>query len=167
MARALVLNTTYEPLSIVTSRRAVVLVVNHKADIVEAQDGVWRAERVSVRVPSVVRLRSYVRVPYLRRVPLTRAAVFARDGHRCQYCGHGAECLDHIVPRSKGGTHVWENVVACCRPCNVRKADHLLFETPMSLARLPRVPRRHDWVLARMGPSLDPRWQAYLLADSA
>ena len=167
MTKALVLNTTYEPLSIVTSRRAVVLVISDKADVVEAQDLRWHAERTSFQVPSVVRLRRFVRVPYLRRVPLTRAAVFARDGNRCQYCGRSAECLDHVIPRSKGGTHTWENVVACCRACNVRKADHFLPETSMRLATRPQVPRRHDWVYASMGFPIDPAWHPYLLADSA
>jgi 5-methylcytosine-specific restriction endonuclease McrA len=162
-----VLNTTYEPLSIVNSRRAVVLVINKKADLVEAQDLLWRSERTSFPVPSVVRLRRFVRVPYLRRVPLTRTAVFARDGSRCQYCGRAAECLDHVIPRSKGGTHTWENVVASCRSCNVRKADHLLAETPMKLITAPEVPRRHDWIYASIGTPIDPAWQPYLYADSA
>jgi 5-methylcytosine-specific restriction endonuclease McrA len=162
----LVLNTTYEPLSIVTSRRAVVLVINQKADLVEAQELRWRAERASFQVPSVVKLRRFVRVPYLRRVPLTRAAVFARDGGRCQYCGRSAECLDHVIPRSKGGTHTWENVVACCRSCNVRKADHFLTETSMGLISVPGVPRRHDWVYASIGVPIDPAWHPYLPADS-
>jgi 5-methylcytosine-specific restriction endonuclease McrA len=167
VTRALVLNTTYEPLSIVSSRRAVVLVFNDKADVVEAQETRWRSERVSLLVPSVVKLRRFVRVPYLRRVPLTRNAVFARDGHRCQYCGRAAECLDHVVPRSKGGVHTWENVVACCRPCNARKADHLLPETSLQLTTRPQVPRRHDWVVASLGFPVDPTWHPYLLADSA
>lgn len=167
MTRALVLNTTYEPLSIISSRRAVVLVLSNKADLVESQDSIWHAERVSVQVPSVVKLRRFVRVPYLRRVPLTRAAVFARDGQRCQYCGRVAECLDHVTPRSKGGTHTWENIVACCRACNVRKADHLLRDTSMRLTGRPRVPRRHDWVYAGTGISVDPAWHPYLLAGPA
>ena len=167
LAKALVLNTTYEPLSIVTSRRAVVLVISDKADVVEAQETMWHAERMSIQVPSVVKLRRFVRVPYLRRVPLTRTAVFARDGHRCQYCGRVAECLDHVIPRSKGGTHTWENIVASCRPCNVRKADHFLPETSMRLTRKPQVPRRHDWVHASTGIPVDPTWHPYLLADSA
>lgn len=161
------LNTTYEPLSIVTARRAVVLVINDKADVVEAQDAFWRAESLSVVVPSVVKLRRLVRVPYYRRVPLTRTAVFARDRNRCQYCGRVAECLDHVMPRSKGGTHTWENIVACCRSCNTRKADHILGETSMELTTTPRVPRRHDWVFAGTGFPVDPTWHPYLPADSA
>ena len=144
-----------------------VLVINKKADVVEANGQLWHAERTSIQVPSVVKLRRFVRVPYLRRVPLTRTAVFARDSHRCQYWGRVAECLDHVIPRSKGGTHTWENVVASCRACNVRKADHLLAETSMELTIKPEIPRRHDWVYSGLGFPIDPSWQRYLLADSA
>lgn len=150
-----------------TSRRAVVLVINNKADVVEANGQLWHAERTSIQVPSVVKLRRFVRVPYLRRVPLTRTAVFARDGNRCQYCGRVAECLDHVIPRSKGGTHTWENVVASCRACNVRKADHLLPETSMELTIKPEIPRRHVWLYSGLGSPIDPSWHRYLLADSA
>ncbi len=69
-----------------------------------------------------------------------------------------------MVPRSKGGLHSWENIVACCRSCNLHKADRLLSATSLHLTRQPRVPRRHDWVVAQMGASLDPRWRSYLVA---
>ncbi len=109
MAKTLVLNTTYEPLSIVSLRRAVVLIFNDKADVVEAQDAIWRAERVSILVPSVVKLRRFVRVPYLRRVPLTRNAVFARDGNRCQYCGAVSRMpRPRDTPFERRGSHLGE-----------------------------------------------------------
>ena len=120
MPRALVLNATYEPLSIVSRRRAVVLLLREKADVVEASTAVWRSERRQFVVPSVIRLRTFVKVPYDRRVPLNRKAVFARDGGSCQYCGTVAENIDHVLPRSRGGEHTWENVVASCRRCNTR-----------------------------------------------
>lgn len=164
MPRALVLNATYEPLSVVSAKRAVVLVLREKADVLEASDDVWRAERTSLPVPSVIRLRTFIKVPYSRRVPLNRRAVFVRDGHRCQYCGRSAENLDHVVPRSRGGTHTWENVVACCRRCNTRKGNRLPQEVGLSLQRKPRAPRRHGWIYVTVGAPLDPRWQPYLWA---
>ena len=94
MAQALVLNATYEPLAVIPARRAVVLLVNQKADMVHAGDESWSSERLRIPVPTVVRLRRFVRVPYHRRIPLNRRAVFARDLHRCQYCGRAAENLD-------------------------------------------------------------------------
>lgn len=144
-----------------------VLVLRGKADVVEPGDEVWHAEHTEFEVPSVVRLRVYVKVPYMRRVPLTRNGVFARDGHRCQYCSGPAESLDHVVPRSRGGEHSWENVVACCRRCNIRKANKLPTEFPSKLARKPRAPSYHGWLFATLGASPDPRWRQYLLADSA
>src|SRR5687768_1819494 len=119
MSRALVLNASYEPLGVVTVRRAVVLVLSQKADVLHDTGDVLRSERLVVKVPSVIRLRYFVKVPFRRRAALNRRAVFARDDHRCQYCGAAAESIDHVVPRAKGGLHEWENVVAACRPCNV------------------------------------------------
>lgn len=165
--RALILNATYEPLSIVTARRAVVLVLRQKADVVEGSEVAWFAERDVFEVPSVVRLRSFVKVPYMRRVPLTRNAVFARDSHRCQYCLGAAESLDHVIPKARGGTHTWENVVACCRRCNIRKGSRLPAEVGFKLARTPVAPSYRGWLNSTLGRSQDPRWAQYLLADSA
>src|SRR3712207_2442651 len=112
MSRALVLNTTYEPLCVVSARRAVVLVLTEKADLVSDSGLAMHSERLTVHVPSVIKLRTFVRVPYRRRAALNRRAVFARDNAKCQYCQAPAESIDHVVPRSRGGEHVWENVVA-------------------------------------------------------
>jgi len=164
MAQALVLNASFEPLSVVSARRAVVLVVRDKAELVHARDQVWRSESLEVQVPTVIRLHRYVRVPYRRRVPLNRRAVFARDLHVCQYCGGVAENLDHVVPRSRGGTHTWENVVAACRRCNTRKGDRTPGEAGMNLAGSPKAPREHGWLLVGLGAPPHPSWQAYLQA---
>ena len=158
---SLVLNATYEPLCVVSSRRAVVLVLDDKAEIVHETGSVMRSPTISVPVPSVVRLVTYARVPIRRRAPLNRRAVFARDGGRCQYCAGPAESIDHVVPRSRGGQHVWENVVAACRACNTRKRDRLLSETRMSLHRHPSVPRELTWVAVAAG-TVPPAWEPYL-----
>ncbi len=135
--RALVLNATFEPLGIVSSKRAVLLVLDTKAELVHVTDRVFRSERVSVPEPSVVRLVRYVQIPRHYRVAVNRRTVFARDGSRCQYCGSAAENLDHVIPRSRGGQHTWENVVAACRRCNTRKEDHLPHEVGMVLRSEP------------------------------
>ncbi len=165
--RALILNATYEPLSIVTARRAVVLVLREKADMIERSELQWRAEREHFEVPSVVRLRRYVKVPYMRRVPLTRNAVFARDAHRCQYCLGSAESLDHVIPKARGGAHTWENVVACCRRCNIRKGSRLPAEVGFKLAKTPGAPSYRGWLNSTLGRSHEPSWAQYLLAHSA
>jgi 5-methylcytosine-specific restriction endonuclease McrA len=162
MARVLVLNASYEPLSVVTTRRAVVLVLHQKASVVVGKDEFWLSESASVEVPSVVRLNRYVKVPYRRAAPVTRRAVFGRDGHRCQYCGGPAESLDHIMPRSKGGNHTWDNVVACCRPCNIRKGDRLPADAGLRLDSKPGPPRQYAWIYASTGYQVDPAWHPYL-----
>jgi len=161
VAHALVLNATYEPLCVVSSRRAVVLVLAGKAVAVEASDTVLHSERVAFRVQVVVKLTKFVRVPYRGVVPLTRRAVFARDGHRCQYCGTAAENLDHVLPRSRGGPHTWENVVASCRSCNARKEARLPNECGMVLRRPPVAPHATTSLIASAGP-IDPVWNKYL-----
>ncbi|CAN5485430.1 HNH endonuclease [soil metagenome] len=161
MTRALVLNASYEPLCVVPSRRAVVLVLGEKADIVHHTALALHSEHLSVPVPSVIKLRHFVKVPYRRRAPLNRRAVFARDDQACQYCGGDAESIDHVVPRSRGGEHRWENVVAACRPCNTRKRDRLLHETSMVLRRRPCAPRRLTWVVVAVG-AVPTLWEPYL-----
>ena len=161
MGRALLLNASFEPLCVVSARRAVVLVLKEKAEILERNGAEFRSERAVIPAPSVIRLVHFVRVPFRTRVPLSHRAVFARDGHRCQYCNRNAENLDHVVPRSRGGTHTWENVVASCRACNARKEDRLLHEANLHLRRAPQAPAAALWLLATAG-SLDPAWEQYL-----
>ncbi len=161
MGRALLLNASFEPLCVVPMRRAVVLVLKEKAEIVARNGAELRSERMAFPVPSVIRLHHFVRVPYRSRVPLSRRAVFARDGHRCQYCNRAAENIDHVVPRSRGGPHSWDNVVASCRACNARKEDRMLAESGLRLRRQPREPHANLWVVATAG-TLDPAWEPYL-----
>ncbi len=166
MTLALVLNATNEPLSVVPARRAAVLVLDGKADAVHFSGAVLRSENLRVEIPSVVRLQYFVRVPYLRRGSLSRRGVLARDDHRCQYCGRRADSIDHVRPRSRGGAHTWDNVVAACRRCNTHKRDRLLSESGMRLYRKPRPP---TWItLIRLSTAEVPdHWSAYLRDDRA
>ena len=166
MAKALVLNATYEPLCVVPVRRAVVLVLKEKAEVLHATDAELHSGRRAFAVPSVIRLTYFVKVPFRARAALSRRAVFVRDGHRCQYCGANAENIDHIVPRSRGGEHVWENVVAACRPCNTRKEDRLLHEVGFVLRRKPMAPRELTWVIVAVG-TVHPHWEPYLQPGAA
>jgi len=161
MGRALVLNASDSPLAVVPARRAVVLVLGEKAETVADTGIVLHSEHLSVAVPSVVRLRQFVSVPFRRRVAVSRRAVMARDGGLCQYCGDHADSIDHVVPRSKGGDHTWENVVAACRPCNVRKRDRMLHETSMRLRRHPSAPRGASWSIVARG-SVPGEWAPFL-----
>jgi 5-methylcytosine-specific restriction endonuclease McrA len=166
MSKALVLNATYEPLCVVPVRRAVVLVLKEKAEVLHASDRFLHSERSSVAVPSVIRLTHFVKVPFRARAALNRRAVFARDDYRCQYCGAGAENIDHVVPRSRGGQHIWENVVAACRPCNTRKEDRFLHESGLVLRRRPVAPKELTWIIVAVG-TVHPHWEPYLQAGAA
>lgn len=161
MSRALVLNASYEPLCVVPTRRALLLVLQAKAELLVGTGHVFHSARMSLSEPSVVRLRYFVRVPHQAHVALNRRSVFARDGQRCQYCGAQAESIDHIVPKSRGGQHAWDNVVAACRRCNARKRDHFLEDTGMKLRRPPCAPRGRTWALAALGTVL-PAWEPFL-----
>jgi 5-methylcytosine-specific restriction endonuclease McrA len=159
------LNATYEPLSVVPTRRAVCLVLADKAEVVHDDGTSIHAARLSVPTPLVIRLRYMVKVPYHRRTTLSRRAVFARDEHRCQYCGGHADSIDHVLPRSRGGEHAWENVAAACRPCNLRKRDRTPEEAGMDLHRVPRAPRELAWVVVAVG-RVPEAWKPYLLKAS-
>lgn len=162
--RVLLLNNTFEPLTALPLRRAVVLIVCGKAEVVhgDAAGTVLHSSSTSVEVPSVIRLSAFVKVPYRGRVPMSRSALMLRDNHRCAYCGTRAETIDHVVPRSRGGAHSWENCVACCAKCNRRKADKTLSELGWRLPTAPRAPRGRHWRLLAGSSEPDPLWLPYL-----
>ena len=127
MNRCLLLNASYEPHSIISDRDAVCMYLDDVIEAVEYSGEVMRSPSITVMVPSVARLKRYVPMPeHMRSVMLTRKAVCARDADICAYCGGTADTIDHIVPRAKGGRHVWENVVAACRRCNHKKGNKTL-----------------------------------------
>jgi 5-methylcytosine-specific restriction endonuclease McrA len=138
MGKVLVLNASYEPLNITSWRRAVVLLLKDKAEQVEHNGRIIYAD---FPLPTVIRLRQYVRVPY-KDIPLTRRNILHRDGHACQYCGDTGETLtlDHVIPRSRGGADTWENMVTACVYCNVRKGNRKPSEARMKLRKTPRKP---------------------------
>lgn len=164
MAGVLVLNATFEPLSVVPTRRAICLVLAEKVEMLHSSGRRVRSERLALDEPSVVRLSRYVHVPYPTHRAPNRRGVLARDGHTCQYCGASAETVDHVVPRSRGGRHTWDNVVAACRRCNSGKRDRLLGETTMRLDRMPGPPPPSTWIEVAAG-SVPPVWVRYLAPD--
>lgn len=161
MSRVLVLNATFEPLAVVSTRRAVCLVLADKVETLQSSGRAFRSERSVVDVPSVVRLSRYVHVQRARYRNPNRRAVLARDRGSCQYCGGKAETVDHVVPRSRGGDHTWENVVAACRRCNAKKRDRFLTESGMRLRRRPQFPSPWAWVEVAAGGVPDS-WAPYL-----
>lgn len=161
MARSLVLNASYQPLCVVPVRRALVLALKGKAEVIHTNGHIYRSERLEIAAPSVVRLNYFVKVPYRARSSLSRRAVLVRDNFECQYCGRRAENVDHIVPKSRGGTHSWDNVVAACRPCNSRKENRTPPDVGMRLRHPPKPPHESVWIIVAVD-RIDPLWEQYL-----
>ena len=161
MPNTLVLNATYEPLGVVSERRALILVLNQRAISIEDSETILHYAGGQVTLPAVIRLVKFVRIPYRHSVPLSRRAIFARDSNRCVYCSAPATSIDHVIPRSRGGGHNWENVVSACHKCNHLKADKSLKEMGWRLRTLPREPVGAAWRILGTGRP-DARWMAYL-----
>ncbi|MEB3228453.1 MAG: HNH endonuclease [Synechocystis sp.] len=138
MAKVLVLNASYEPLNITNWRRAVVLLLKGKAETLESNG---KFIYTDIPLPTVIRLRHYIKVPY-KEIPLTRRNLLERDRHTCQYCNYKGEqlTLDHVIPRSRGGGDTWENLVAACVRCNIKKGNRTPKEAQMPLNYPPRRP---------------------------
>jgi 5-methylcytosine-specific restriction endonuclease McrA len=163
-ARVLILNASYEPLHVCSVKRAITLLMQEVAERVLDGDRVLRSPSLVVPVPSVIRLRRYVRRPHRQRVAFNRKNVFRRDDHTCQYCGSRSHdlTLDHVLPRSRGGPTNWENVVACCRRCNAVKRDRTPTEARMALRRPPLAPAFMFSSAYGLVPDVDPAWEPYL-----
>jgi 5-methylcytosine-specific restriction endonuclease McrA len=161
--QVLVLNASYEPLNVCSVRRAHVLVYKGKAEVLEQLDQPLRSAEMTFSWPHVIRLRTYVRVPRAIQRKISRRALFARDDWRCVYCGTKASrlTLDHVVPRSRGGDSVWENVVTACAPCNLRKGNRLLHEIEMALPAPPRPPAPVLFIRLAT-PTVPTGWRRYL-----
>lgn len=144
MKPALLLNATYEPLSIVSWKKAITLLILGKAEMIEAQKRVVRSATQAFKLPSVLRLVRRVTVPR-SRVQFSRDNVYRRDGFQCQYCGERFRkdelTFDHVLPRSRGGETNWTNIVTSCRPCNRAKGDRTPSEATMPLLSKPKEPR--------------------------
>jgi 5-methylcytosine-specific restriction endonuclease McrA len=159
----LALNASFEPLTMVPMRRALRLVLDGKAEIVEADaERVVRSERLTLPRPAVIRLVKFIHVPRRFRRQVTNTFLFARDRYRCQYCGRTAAELrpresltrDHLIPLSRGGTNEWTNVVAACSPCNTRKGNRMPDEIGMHPMTPPVEPHfvHLSWAVRRLTP---------------
>ncbi len=161
----LVLNQSYEPLSICRVRRAVVLLYQNKAEMLENGSGFIHSASREFPVPSVIRVAAMIKRPSRSEKKLTRLEVFKRDHYTCQYCGKETRqlTLDHVIPRHQGGPHTWENVVSACVPCNRRKAGRTPQEAGMRLVCHPVQPRYSGlFYLPTYYPYPRNEWQKYL-----
>jgi 5-methylcytosine-specific restriction endonuclease McrA len=160
----LVLNQGYEPLNICRARRAIVLILQGKAEMLENGMGFIRSASDTIPIPTVIKLGYYVRRAYRER-KFTRLGVFHRDNHTCQYCGKQSQQLtiDHVIPRSLNGHHTWGNVVSACIPCNHRKAGRTPKQAGMKLISQPVQPKdRHAFYIPHHYHNRSNLWQKYL-----
>jgi len=165
-APVLVLNATYEPVNVCGARRAIILILKGAALAEEESAREIRAASLAMRVPSVIRLLEYNRIPYQTRV-LSRKNILIRDHYTCQFCAETLAAaqltLDHVLPRSQGGKSTWENLVACCYQCNNSKGDRTPEQAGMKLLRPPRPFNLHtNRHLMRLMAHTDARWRKYL-----
>ena len=163
----LVLNQNYEPLMVCNARRALVMMLGERAELVEPSDRLVRSVRSVIGLPSVVRVIRYIRRPR-QEVKLTKQNVLRRDHYICQYCGAagGVMTADHIVPRSQGGEDSWDNLVCACTVCNNAKGDHSLRQARMRLRKNPRKPHYMTFLQYSIKHP-DNRWRPYLFLESA
>lgn len=165
MMSVLLLNTTYEPMYVVSLRRAVTLVLQNKAHLVECLERSVRSPSLTLPEPSVIRLHGRAPVARQRALPLSRTAILARDAYTCQYCGlalpAGRLTIDHVLPQSRGGGWSWTNLVAACPVCNALKADRTPQEAGMALLRPPGKPIGVQAALLH-DAQRNPAWRPYL-----
>jgi 5-methylcytosine-specific restriction endonuclease McrA len=163
---ALLLNSTFMPLRIVSWRKAMILMALRKVEVVEEYNKEIHTVSLSIRLPSVIRLLKFIRARD-QEIRFTRYNIYLRDKGRCQYCGDRFSArdltYDHVIPRARGGAATWENIVTCCRSCNLRKGGRTPHEAEMRLIRLPRKPEWLPIFDVTMGIRGVPEsWQDYL-----
>jgi 5-methylcytosine-specific restriction endonuclease McrA len=165
--KVLLLNQNYEPMTVTSVRRALLLIFGGKAHAVEQLGEVVHSVSAEFPVPSVVRLQRYIHAPR-RRVVLSKRNILRRDNHECQYCGGGGDgdrlTIDHVIPRKDGGGATWENLVCACVHCNNRKGEHRPERAGMKLRRKPKRPNNISFIRNFVGIS-DQRWHPYLFMD--
>lgn len=161
MNQVLLLSAAWEPIRIVPLKRAVLLVLKEKAEIIHKGEGELHSESTSFPMPSVIRLLKTVRIPYRSKIPLNRRAVLARDHGICQYCFKPGDTVDHVRPRALGGRHEWTNVVCACKKCNSHKDNKTLKQLGWTLKTKPFCPTGTAWLVLGIA-ARDESWDEYL-----
>ena len=158
----LLLNQNYEPMSVTSAKKAIILIYLGKAEIIERYEGSVRSVSIQIPMPSIVRLVRFVHVPR-KRIVLTRRNIIKRDSHQCQYCQSTKApiTVDHVIPKVRGGKDTWENLVCACVKCNTKKGNRTPEEVGMKLIRQPRKPNTLFFIQHFIGIK-DERWKPYL-----
>ena len=163
--KVLLLNHNYEPMGIISAKKAVILYYMQKVEIVERHDVNLYSVHFVIPLPSVIRLLYFVRIPF-KRVDLTRHNILRRDGYRCQYCGTSKTPLtiDHVIPKTKGGQDTWENLVCACVKCNNKKGNRSPEQMNMALLTQPKRPN-HLFFIQRFAHANESSWKPYLFIN--
>jgi len=161
-SQVLVLNQSFQPLSITNAKKAIILIFLGKAEIVEKNGEFIHSVNDRFPLPSIVRLKRYIHVPQ-KRVMLTRKNIIKRDNHQCQYCGKKSVGLtiDHVIPRVRGGKDTWENLVCACVKCNNKKGNRTPEDVGLKLLKKPKKPN-HIFFIRYAVSVIDTRWKPYL-----
>lgn len=165
-SQVLVLNASYEPIHICSVKRAIILIVKGVARSEQNTSYEMRSPSIVFAVPAVIRLVHYVQIPY-RKKAYSKTHIYLRDNHVCQYCGKvqppNELTLDHILPQSRGGKSVWENLVTSCRKCNSKKGDRTPKEANMHLLNKPKPLSSYFYLhLVRSKARHNQYWRKYL-----
>lgn len=164
-AKVLLLNQNYEPLTVVSARKAIVLEFAEKVEVVERRERWVHSQHLRYPVPSIVRLRRFIHIPH-KRVELTRRNIMRRDGFRCQYCNSskGPFTIDHVLPKTRGGADTWENLVCACVECNSRKGSRTPEQANLRIAKQPRRPSHLFFIQHFIGIQ-EEGWKPYLFMN--
>ena len=161
--KVLLLNSSYEPITIINAKKALIMIITQKVDYIEKSNYSIHSERLVFSVPKIVKLKSYIFLKH-RTISLTRKNIFKRDKNQCQYCSKIDVVLtiDHVIPKNKGGNDSWENLVSACKKCNLMKGNKFLKDCNMYLLQKPKKPHyliyMQDYVINNEYKS----WKPYL-----
>lgn len=163
--KVLLLNQNYEPLTVVSAQKAIILFYLQKAEIIEHRDRWVRSQHLTLPMPSIIRLLRYIHIPH-KQVELSRRNILKRDNFRCQYCGttKGPFTVDHVIPRTLGGMDSWDNLVCACVSCNNKKGDRTPERADMKLLKKPRRPSHIFFIQNFMGQN-EECWKPYIFMN--
>ena len=162
----LILNTNFAPLEICSARRAICLYYLDKVDVLIQYDDEVHSPSVTLKIPSVIKLKDYVRHNSIELI-LSRRNIFHRDNYTCQYCGNktGPHTIDHIIPKERGGGDTWENLITACAPCNIMKGNRTYEEMGMTLLKRPLRPNRIHYFQKFVGQN-QIKWRPFLFMEA-
>jgi len=164
--KVLLLNNSYEPIQIIGGKKAIVMILLEKVDLIEKTNSFIRSEKLKLNFPSVIKLKTYVFIK-IKSIPLTRSNIISRDNSTCQYCGKKSRSMtiDHIIPKDKRGKDTWTNLVSACENCNLKKGNSLLSQTNMRLLSKPKKPS-HIYHMQKLVRNDNKSWKPYLFMNN-